>query len=202
MSIPTPDESQVATAIQQGVEESRIAIQDTVKKLVSGVSCDQSSVGDSMTVRIIASRDFYDPGKFQLADSPQALDLAKGMARVYNAFKGVRSDQFKVDLNAKGTADAIPVGHLIDYKGRSMSCLVGGRFRVLEPGPSALDNELLACARAAALVQYLQESRLPIDTNLQGREHGGKDGRFRSVDVEIVFIGILRYAPNPDFCGT
>lgn len=201
LPVPVADDAQTTAAVQEGVRKGRIAIQNTVKNLVPGATCDQVPIGDTLLVRIIANTDFYDPGDFQLADSPEALGLAQGMADAYGIFKDAQTDQFKVSLVALGTSDAIPVGGGIDYEGPAMRCFVGGSTQTLEPGPKTLNNALLACARAAALAQYVLE-RMPADLQLKGREHGEESGRFRSVDAELKFIGILRYAPDADFCGS
>lgn len=197
-----PDESQITSAVQQGVKESRMAIQK-VKDVVPDVICHQVPVGETIIVKLVAGRDYYDPGKFKIVDAPRVADLALGVANVYNAFVNVRSNQFEVDFRATGTADAIPVQGGIDYDGQAQSCLVEGEYLTLNSGPKALDNKLLACARAAALAQYLQNEKmvLPIKIELKGQEYGEEGGRFRSVDVEITFIGLLRYAPDADFCG-
>ncbi len=195
-----PDEAQVASAVRQGTEKSRIVIQNTVKNLVPGVTCDQVQNGDTTTVRIIAKRDFYAPGKFKLADSPDAAMLASCFADVYGLFRGVPTNRLKIALSSTGTADSIPVSGGLDYEGLPLPCFVGGRNRTLEAGEKTLDNELLACARAAALAQDLMK-KMPVKVDLKGREHGDKGGQFRSVDVEILFIGLPNYAPDVDFCG-
>lgn len=207
-SVPTPapvvpDEAQVASAVRESAEKSRITIQSTVKSLVPGVTCDQVQNGDTTTVRIIARRDFYAPGKFKLADSPEAAALASCVADVYGVFQSISPDHLRIAMWSTGTADAIPVGGGIDYDGLPQVCFVGNRNRDLEPGKKTLDNQLLACARAAALAQDLMDRKMPPrPMELKGREHGEKGGQFRSVDVEIHFIGLPRYAPDVDFCGS
>jgi hypothetical protein len=197
---PEEDEAQVASAVRQGVEKGRAAIRNTVHNLVPGVKCYQVPLGDSMTVKIIANKDFYKPGRFAVEESPEVAGLVLGMADVYGAFRNVRSKQFGITLWATGTADAIPVLDGIDYSGRPLSCTVHGKRMTLEVGPKTLTNELLACARAAAFGQGLMQT-MPVGVDLRGQEFGEKGGQFRSVDVEITFIGLLRYAPDADFCG-
>lgn len=198
-ALPVQDEAQVTSAVRQGVEKGRIAIQK-VKDLVPGVICHQVPVGETMIVKLVAGRDYYAKGKFMLADSPQVSELALGVSDVYGVFSNVRSNQFKITFSATGTADAIPVQGRIDYAGLPLSCIVVNRSLSLEV--KTLNNELLACARAAALAEDLMlEKKMPIHVDLKGQEFGEKGGRFRSVDVEITFIGLLRYAPDADFCG-
>jgi len=196
------DEIRVASAVQQGVKDGQVAIQK-VNDLVPGITCHQVQLGETMKVTLVAGRDYYDPGKFKLADAPAVAGLALGVADVYEAFRGVRSNQFEVEFEATGTADAIPIQGGIDYDGRALSCLVEGKYLTLTSGPNALDNKLLACARAAAVAEYLDLDKKvrPIHIKLQGQEYGKRDGHFRSVDLAITFIGLLRYAPDADFCG-
>lgn len=207
-SVPTPapvapDEAQVASAVRVSADKSRITIQSTVKSLVPGVTCVQSQNGDTTTVKIIASRDFYKPGKFKLADSLEAATLASCLADVYGEFQSISPDHLRVALWSTGNADAIPVEGGIDYDGLSQVCFVGNRNRVLERGKKTLDNQLLACARAAAVAQELIDRKMaPRPLDLKGREHGEEGGQFRSVDVEIHFIGLPKYAPDIDFCGS
>lgn len=198
---PTQDEARMTEAIQRGISQSRVTIQKTVVQLVGGVSCDQYPVGNSVTVRLNAKRDFYDPGEYLLRDSKPALVLAQGIKEVYRAFEDVKTNEFTIDFSPVGTADSMPIKNGIVYEGKLFSCFVGGRTRWLEPG-SRLDNELLSCARAAALTEDLASGITFPRINLQGREHGERGGQYRSVDVEILFKGLLLYAPDVDFCGS
>lgn len=199
--IPIDSDSEVVK-VQKIVREGREIIQSAVEDLKGGVSCHEEKTGDTVKVTLYAQKEFYPLGRYHLEEAPPAFRLAQGVASLNESISKLQVQDFWVTTQIRGAADAVLPAENIDYDGIEIDCTTAMGSRKLAPGPRVLDNDLLACARAAKVVEYLAENKLPLKTVLitgSGLEQAG--GRYRYVDVTVTFHNILRWNPSVNFCA-
>jgi hypothetical protein len=199
--VATVAESEISK-VQRVLEVGREMIQSTVEDLEGGVSCHEEKTGETVKVTLYAQKEFYPLGRYHLEEAPPAFRLAQGVASLNEVILSLQVPSFWVTTQIRGAADAVLPAENIDYDGLEIDCTTAIGSRKLIPGPRVLDNDLLACARAAKVVEYLTKQKLPLKTVLitgSGLQETG--GRYRYVDVTVTFHNVLRWDPGVSFCG-
>jgi hypothetical protein len=198
--IPTLVPPDLEAKTRKVIEVSRETLQSAVRDLKGAATCHEEKTGESVAVTLYARKEFYPLGKYELEEAPSALLLAQWIAVLDGALLKNQGPNFWVSSQVRGAADAV-IPHNIEYVGGKMQCSTNEGMVILERGKE-LDNNKLACARAAKFVQYLAGKGLPLESVLiAGSGSGEIGGRYRYVDVTLTFHNILRWHPDASFCG-
>ncbi len=186
------------------IEFTREILAEALSKIERVATCHQDTNGNSVSVTLYARESYYPLNEYKIETATAARVLADAIVKVDQAFVGFRAPGFWISISVSGSSDPSRPKRNIDYDGLELVCKIRGTSKTLRKGPAELDNDLLACARAAGFVGYLTSAGVDLKyAPISGQEAQGPqiiDGRLRYVDVTITFHELLQFVDDVDFC--
>ena len=148
-----------------------------------------------------SAKEDFAPGKYQIAQSPAALSLARIIQQAFsNEFAPYLVAGKKLTVNITGSADALPINNAISYDGSlgqfdEEPCYINGNLTTVSVSnqQGIRTNEQLAFMRAQALQQNMMKnlpelSKMDIvyKNNIEVSKQKGAE--FRRINVSLIFI--------------